>query len=738
MAAPTVSVLLPIYNAEPYLAQAIESVLAQTYTDFELLLINDGSTDQSRQIAAQYTDARIRLLDNPHNMGLIATLNRGLAAARGTFIARQDADDIWEPQLLEYALDYLYTHPHVALVGARARLIDAQGQPITNSFMPYIALDDCAARWYLLFENPFVHGNVVYRRDLVWDTFGGYDPSYPHIEDYALWSRIAQHAAVTVLDHELSSFRKARGSVTARTASTEDAAARQIMMHNLQHILQLATFPEAWLDLLMDFRTARRTNQLERVRAFGLLVETLLARFTQIYPQAQQHPQIRHYTANLLARAAYHGAVADRHAAGWAYRRAMQYDPTVVQRIPLWKFAARWLGGEQVRHAFKTAQAWLYPPAVRPLAFYIPSLDQRYGGAERSMVTMANALAQQGMPVDLVLIRPAAHFRADIDPAVRVVDLGGTRRGLLALPRVWFYLRTAQPRICIGTLPPDNLTVLWAAWLARLVGAQRVRVVMQHHNTVAYGTCLARSLTRQILPLLMRWCYPFADAIIAVSYGLQDEIRRSLGQPLPQVRVIYNPTVRPELATYAAAALDEVWLNDKTVPVLLGVGRLTAQKDFPNLLRAVALVRQQQPVRLIILGEGDERPALEALIGQLGLQDAVKLAGYTSNPYAYMARADLFVLSSESEGLPGVLIEAMACGTPVVATDCEAGPREVLADGQYGPLVPVGDSVALAQAMIATLAAPLPPDVLQARAQVFSVDAAVANYRLLFRELAGS
>lgn len=432
MPTPAVSVLLPIYNAEPYLAQAIESVLNQTYTDFELLLLNDGSTDQSRQIAASYTDPRIRLLDNPHNLGLIATLNRGLAIARAPLIARQDADDIWEPQLLEYALDYLHAHPNVALVGARARLIDAQGQPITNSFMPYMALDNCAARWHLLFENPFSHSNVVYRRDLVWDTFGGYDASYPHIEDYALWSRIAQHAEVVILDAELSVVRKARGSVTTRTFSTEDAAARQVMMHNLQYMLQLAIFPEAWLDLLMDFRTARRTNHLQRVRAFGLLVETLLARFTRLYPQAAQHPQIRQYTANLLARAAYHGAVADRRGAVWAYRRAMQYDLPVVRRIPLWKFAGRWLGGEQARHAFKTVRAWLYPVADRPVAFYIPSLHQRYGGAERSMVTLANALAQGGMPVDLVLIRPAAHFHADINPAVRVVDLGGTRRGLLA------------------------------------------------------------------------------------------------------------------------------------------------------------------------------------------------------------------------------------------------------------------------------------------------------------------
>ncbi|NJK80391.1 MAG: glycosyltransferase, partial [Chloroflexaceae bacterium] len=193
---------------------------------------------------------------------------------------------------------------------------------------------------------------------------------------------------------------------------------------------------------------------------------------------------------------------------------------------------------------------------------------------------------------------------------------------------------------------------------------------------------------------------------------------------------VYNPTITPELIEHSHAPLDDPWLTapERPVPVVLGVGRLVPNKDFANLIQAVALVRQQRPLRLLILGEGDERPRLEALVQRLGLSDAVRMPGYVTNPYAYMRRADLFVLSSANEGLPGVLIEAMACGAPVVATDCATGPREILTGGQYGRLVPVGDSTALAAAIVATLDHPQPAEQLQERAALFSAERAVGAY----------
>lgn len=734
-AAPTVSVLLPVYNAAPYLAAAIDSVLVQSYTDFELLILNDGSTDHSREIAARYTDPRIRLLDNPHNMGLIATLNRGLELARGSYIARQDGDDIWYAGWLEYALSYLHAHPGVVLVGARAALIDPQDQPIHTSFMPYMALDSVAVRWYLLFETPFAHSNVVYRRDLAAHTLGGYDPAYPHAEDYDLWSRMAQHGDLVLLDEEYSAVRKSQGSVTARFATRERDSVRPVIARNLRSFLHTRDVPAAWLELILAFREARSTTHLTNITAFAQLVELLLARFERQHPGARTHRQIRAYAANLLARAAYYGAAAEPQAARQAYLRAIQYDPAVVRRIPWWKFAGRWLGGDHLRAAYKTAQMLRQPRADRPIAFFVPSLDQRYGGAERATMTFANMLAKRGYAIDLVLIQPAAALRADVDPAVRLVDLNLSRRGLLALPWLWWYVRVAQPAIMVGTLPADNLVSLWAAWLARATGAQRVRVVMQYQNPMSSATQLARPLTRRLLPFLMRLCYPRADAIVSVSHDLASEIRASLRHPFPQLRVIHNPVVRPDVATLAAQDLDDPWVADRSVPLLLGVGRLAPQKDFATLLRAVALVQQQRAVRLLILGEGGLRAELEALVQQLGLAAAVRLPGYVSNPYAYMGRADLFVLSSQSEGLPTVLIEAMACGTPVVATDCETGPREILADGQFGRLVAMGDAVALAKAIGATLDDPLPSAALQARASQFSVAAALAAYEQLLHDL---
>jgi glycosyltransferase involved in cell wall biosynthesis len=180
--------------------------------------------------------------------------------------------------------------------------------------------------------------------------------------------------------------------------------------------------------------------------------------------------------------------------------------------------------------------------------------------------------------------------------------------------------------------------------------------------------------------------------------------------------VLPNPVVTPELVECAAQPLDDPWFTAGAAPVVLGAGRLDQQKDFPTLIRAFAAVRSKRAARLVILGEGPERARLESLVEELGIGEHVRLPGFVSNPFSYMARAAVFVLSSAWEGMPGVLIQAMACGAPVVATDCESGPREVLASGKYGRLVPVGDHAALAEAIAATLDAPtstLPPEALE-------------------------
>ena len=176
------------------------------------------------------------------------------------------------------------------------------------------------------------------------------------------------------------------------------------------------------------------------------------------------------------------------------------------------------------------------------------------------------------------------------------------------------------------------------------------------------------------------------------------------GIPRERIKVIFNPSVvGTEVAEKAKAPLDHPWFEPGQPSVVVAVGRLQEQKDYATMIRAFAQVRKARPVRLLILGEGKERPMLEALIEELGLQEDVGLPGFVMNPYAYLARASLFVLSSRWEGLPTVLIEALCCGTPVVSMDCPSGPREILRGGEYGRLVPVGDAEALARAIEKTL-----------------------------------
>ena len=210
------------------------------------------------------------------------------------------------------------------------------------------------------------------------------------------------------------------------------------------------------------------------------------------------------------------------------------------------------------------------------------------------------------------------------------------------------------------------------------------------------------------MPRLVRLFYPWADCIVGVSAGVAADVARLAAVDPETVRVIYNPVVTLDLVEDAQAPVPHPWFEDAT-PVLVAAGRLRPQKDFPTLLRAFATLRASRDARLIILGDGPEIKNLEALVVELGLDEDVQLPGNTSNPYAYMARAAAFVLSSRWEGLPTVLVEALRCGAPVIATDCPSGSREILADGRYGTLVPVGDIRALASAMEAAVDGKLRP-----------------------------
>jgi len=335
------------------------------------------------------------------------------------------------------------------------------------------------------------------------------------------------------------------------------------------------------------------------------------------------------------------------------------------------------------------------------LAIFLPALYG--GGAERTMLNLAEGIAAYGYATDLVLARAEGPYLAQVPGSVRLVDLKASR-ALFSVPALIRYLRSARPEAMLSALNYANIIALWAR---RLAGVPR-RVVINEQNTFSRWKQQLPSLYSQLMPRLLKGFYPWADEIVAVSEGVADDLAQATGIPRERIQVIHNPVVTPELQAKAEAPLEHPWFAAGEPAVLLAVGRLTVQKDFATLVQAFARVRRAHPAQLLILGEGEERPVLEALVRQLGLEHDVSLPGFVANPYAYMARASLFVLSSRWEGLPTVLIEALYCGTPVVATDCPSGPREILRDGQYGQLVPVGDVAALAQAIETTLAGQTP------------------------------
>jgi glycosyltransferase involved in cell wall biosynthesis len=297
-------------------------------------------------------------------------------------------------------------------------------------------------------------------------------------------------------------------------------------------------------------------------------------------------------------------------------------------------------------------------------------------------------------------------------------------RLLLSLVR---YLRSERPAVLISATTYMNLVAIWARDLAGVP----TRVVVSEHDHLSQHISSGRDRGAwrwRYAPALLARVYPKADAIVAVSDGVADDLAARTGIERAHIRTIYNPIVTPDLGAKAALDPAEPWFEPGMPPVILAAGRLVPKKDFATLLRAFARVRQTTEARLIILGEGREKRRLQALARSLGITADLKFAGWIGNPYAYMARAAVFALSSIREGFGNVLVEALACGCPVVATDCLSGPAEILNGGRYGRLVAPGDADALAAALLETLATRPDPEPLRRRAQMFTVDRTTDAY----------
>ena len=329
------------------------------------------------------------------------------------------------------------------------------------------------------------------------------------------------------------------------------------------------------------------------------------------------------------------------------------------------------------------------------VAFYLRMLSG--GGAERVFINLIRGFIDLGIKVDLVLNIAEGAYLSQVPSLARIIELK-TPNLLKGLPRLTKYLKEEKPDTLISALHFNNEIAIWAK---RLAGT-RTRVIVSEHNTLSVRS-KHQTDREKWAPLFARFFYPWADEIVTVSHGAAADLSQVTGLPLSRIKVIYNPVITPELWEQAKEPVEHTWFADGEPPVILAVGRLHEQKDYPTLIRAFARVRQSQTCRLMILGTGPDRQKLQSLIKELDWESDVLLCGFKANPYAYMSKASMLVLSSKWEGLPTVLIEALAIGIPVIATDCQSGPNEILDNGRYGDLVPVGDINIMAEKILEIL-----------------------------------
>ncbi len=339
------------------------------------------------------------------------------------------------------------------------------------------------------------------------------------------------------------------------------------------------------------------------------------------------------------------------------------------------------------------------------LAIFLPTLVG--GGAERVMMNLAEGFIRRNFQVDFLLAQREGAFVEEFPTNINLIELNKKQfkfgRSILSLPALAKYLSTEQPDVLLTGLHA-NIIAIWA----KRISKARVKVVITEHNNLSIAQKTKDLWFRIVSSVLIKNFYLKADHIIAVSKGVARDLSAYANIPLDKIDVIYNPIITSNLLEKVIEPLEHPWFKEGQPPVILAAGRLSEQKDFSTLLKAFVIVKDKIHSRLLIIGEGPERNKLESIIKEFGLEDDVSLPGFIHNPYPIMKKAAAFALSSRWEGLPTVLVEALYCGTPIVSTDCQSGPVEILQNGKFGHLVPVGDHISLANKLIEVLRNPPP------------------------------
>ncbi len=361
------------------------------------------------------------------------------------------------------------------------------------------------------------------------------------------------------------------------------------------------------------------------------------------------------------------------------------------------------------------------PDTDRIALLFAPS---GHSGVDRVIANLLPEFGKTDHRFDLLVIgKHGPSIPAHLPGNIRVVRLPVRTKRLVLFPLLAYLIRH-RPRALLTANHQLNRAALLAR---RLVGSPSRVTIRMGMSLTALGAEMGKRRSERLFASMRHW-YPMADAVIAPSEGVGADLVDIANVRPQRLHVIRNPIVNPLLREKADAALDHPWFAPGAPPVILGVGSLEPRKDFATLIRAFARVRERHTCRLVILGEGSEEDALRALARSLGVGDAISLPGFDSNPYRYMRRAAVFALTSRREGASAVIVEALACGTPVVSTDCPSGPAEVLQGVTPRALVPIGDADALGDALLAMMRNPPPTETLHALTRAHASETSARAY----------
>jgi glycosyltransferase involved in cell wall biosynthesis len=352
---PPLTVLMAFHNDAPFVAEAIDSILNQTYGDFEFVIVNDVSTDGSRDIVAGYTDPRIRLLDNPENLRLARSLNRGLEEARGALVARLDANDVARPDRIEKQMRFMDEHPEIALLGGQYEVIDLQGRRLPLAAVPK-PVTELGVQWYFLFDSPFIHSAVMFRKSVA-DLAGRYDPAFDWApsEDADLWARMAAGHRMVNLHDVLVSQRYDPTSITYDTSKPyrTDFVPRltNFFAANMKRYLALDDVDE-WAGLMTALFLDDAPVDAETMHEYLEAVEAIEQRFIAVHPEALNNADVRRGKVQLLSRALFRLTMHSRRASLPVFTRMVRaHLRTAMRHAP--KYAAVGLLGSRAWNVWR-------------------------------------------------------------------------------------------------------------------------------------------------------------------------------------------------------------------------------------------------------------------------------------------------------------------------------------------------------------------------------------------------